>query len=217
MHFCVGVLACLLLILPGYIQHPHICAPTHLHVLHVICSYKTYMPIHTLFHRSQHRLYKRKDQLRLSEMWVTDCMGEVMEATLPPNTAFVLGWPITNCVAAFSSPEEKSLWYTLLSKWVTGKLYWHSWEWNYGLPSATFRIMISIHIVSQKTAHLHKSAQAPLWLCFLCSVLNEWSASFMWDSVYTLTWVRWNTGKHGIYVVGSPSYFIDRLRAVKKC
>jgi len=66
--------------------------------------------------RSQHRLYKRKDQLRLSEMWVTDCMGEVMEATLPPNTAFVLGWPITNCVAAFSSPEEKSLWYTLLSK-----------------------------------------------------------------------------------------------------
>ena len=81
-------------------------------------------PNHTLTYylpRSQQRLYKRKEQLRLAEMWVTDCMGEVMEATLPTNTAFVLGWPVTNCVAAFSSPEEKNLWYNVLSKWVTGQ------------------------------------------------------------------------------------------------
>ncbi len=51
-------------------------------------------------------------------MWVTDCVDEVLETTLPPKTAFVVGWPITNCVASFATPEEKSLWHGLLSKYV---------------------------------------------------------------------------------------------------
>ncbi len=49
-------------------------------------------------------------------MWVTDCVAEVMESTLPPDTAFVIGWPMTNCLAAFSTTEEKILWYNQLSK-----------------------------------------------------------------------------------------------------
>lgn len=49
-------------------------------------------------------------------MWVTDCVSEVMESTLPADTAFVIGWPMTNCMAAFSTPEEKILWYNQLSK-----------------------------------------------------------------------------------------------------
>ncbi|XP_064404393.1 uncharacterized protein LOC135349721 isoform X2 [Halichondria panicea] len=66
--------------------------------------------------KSQHKTYKRKEQLRLSDMWVTDCISEVMESTLPADTAFVIGWPMTNCMAAFSTPEEKILWYNQLSK-----------------------------------------------------------------------------------------------------
>ena len=66
--------------------------------------------------RSQHRTYKLKEQLKLVDMWMTDCVAEVMESTLPPDTAFVIGWPMTNCLAAFSTPEEKILWYNQLSK-----------------------------------------------------------------------------------------------------
>ncbi len=74
------------------------------------------MSCHLMASRSQHKTYKRKEQLRLSDMWVTDCVSEVMESALPPNTAFVIGWPMTNCLAAFSTPEEKILWYNQLSK-----------------------------------------------------------------------------------------------------
>ena len=65
------------------------------------------------------KLFKRKDQLRLSEMWVSENVPEVTECNLPSDTTFVIGWPgwpIVNYVAAFSTPEERKLWFTLLSK-----------------------------------------------------------------------------------------------------
>lgn len=68
--------------------------------------------------RSQHKIFKRKGQLRLSEVWVTKCMDKSLESILVPDTYFVLGWPFTNCVAAFSTPEEKELWFNLLWKYV---------------------------------------------------------------------------------------------------
>ena len=71
--------------------------------------------------RTPQKFFKRKDQLRLSEMWVSESVSDITECSLPSDTTFVLGWPgwpITNCVAAFSSPEERKLWFTLLSKYV---------------------------------------------------------------------------------------------------
>lgn len=45
-------------------------------------------------------------------------MDKSLESILVPDTYFVLGWPFTNCVAAFSTPEEKELWFNLLWKYV---------------------------------------------------------------------------------------------------
>ncbi|XP_053564512.1 rho GTPase-activating protein 20 [Bombina bombina] len=51
--------------------------------------------------------YKLKNHVRVSEMWTASCMEEVCEGSTYPERSFVLGWPITNCVATFSTPEEK--------------------------------------------------------------------------------------------------------------
>ena len=73
---------------------------------------------HTHTHRSQ-KAFKRKEQLRLSEMWVAESLTEPMDPNLPVDTTFIIGWPgwpIVNYVAVFSSPEERKMWFTLLSK-----------------------------------------------------------------------------------------------------
>ncbi|XP_048350973.1 rho GTPase-activating protein 20 isoform X2 [Sphaerodactylus townsendi] len=41
-------------------------------------------------------------------------MEEVCEGSTNPETSFVLGWPTTNCVANFSSTEQKEKWLTSL-------------------------------------------------------------------------------------------------------
>ena len=73
-------------------------------------------PLNSYLFRSQLKQFRRKGQLRLSELWVTDCMDKSVEAILQPNTYFVIGWPFTNCVAAFSTPDEKDLWFNMLKK-----------------------------------------------------------------------------------------------------
>ena len=54
-----------------------------------------------VIHRTQqHRVYRLKNRIRLSEMWVS----ETVDAVLPPDecgSAFTIGWPITNCIAVF--------------------------------------------------------------------------------------------------------------------
>lgn len=54
-----------------------------------------------IIHRTQqHRVYRLKNRIRLSEMWVS----ETVDAVLPPHecgSAFTIGWPITNCIAVF--------------------------------------------------------------------------------------------------------------------
>ncbi|XP_063161874.1 rho GTPase-activating protein 20 isoform X2 [Candoia aspera] len=58
--------------------------------------------------------FKLKSQARLSEMWTASCMEEVCEGSTNVDRSFVLGWPTTNCVASFSSVEQKEKWFTSL-------------------------------------------------------------------------------------------------------
>ena len=51
-----------------------------------------------MYHRThQHRCYRLKNRLRLGEMWLSEC-------TVLPNqcdSSFIIGWPLTNCIAMF--------------------------------------------------------------------------------------------------------------------
>lgn len=58
--------------------------------------------------------FKLKQQVRLCEMWTASCMEEVCEGSTHPERSFVVGWPTTNCVATFSSPEQKEKWFSSL-------------------------------------------------------------------------------------------------------
>ncbi|XP_032075964.1 rho GTPase-activating protein 20 isoform X2 [Thamnophis elegans] len=58
--------------------------------------------------------FKLKNQTRLSEMWTASCLEEVCESSTNADRSFVLGWPTTNCVASFSSVEQKEKWFTSL-------------------------------------------------------------------------------------------------------
>ncbi|XP_059082791.1 uncharacterized protein LOC131880234 isoform X3 [Tigriopus californicus] len=62
--------------------------------------------------------FKLKDQIPLSDIWLSTCISEVSEVTLDPTTSFVIGWPITNAVITFSSPSQKSLWWDKLRELV---------------------------------------------------------------------------------------------------
>ena len=67
-------------------------------------------------YRSQHKEFKRKVQVRLSEVWVEECHDKTLESVLIPDTYFILGWPCTNYLASFTTPEEKTMWLNLLKK-----------------------------------------------------------------------------------------------------
>ncbi|XP_063286091.1 rho GTPase-activating protein 20 isoform X1 [Pelobates fuscus] len=60
--------------------------------------------------------YKLKHHVRVSEMWTASCMEEVCEGSTNPERSFVFGWPITNCVATFGTPEEKEKWLSLIQR-----------------------------------------------------------------------------------------------------
>ncbi|XP_053312425.1 rho GTPase-activating protein 20 [Spea bombifrons] len=62
--------------------------------------------------------YKLKHHVRVSEMWTASCMEEVCEGSTYPERSFVVGWPITNSVATFSTPEEKEKWLALLQRHI---------------------------------------------------------------------------------------------------
>lgn len=62
--------------------------------------------------------YKLKHHVRVSEMWTASCMEEVCEGSTYPERSFVIGWPITNCVATFSTPEEKEKWFMLFERYI---------------------------------------------------------------------------------------------------
>ncbi|XP_066515771.1 rho GTPase-activating protein 20-like [Hoplias malabaricus] len=58
--------------------------------------------------------FKLKAQARVCEMWTANCMDEVCEGSTSPEKSFVMGWPTCNCVATFSSVEQKEKWLSLI-------------------------------------------------------------------------------------------------------
>ncbi|XP_027866098.1 rho GTPase-activating protein 20-like isoform X1 [Xiphophorus couchianus] len=58
--------------------------------------------------------FKQKDQVRVCETWTAGCTDEVCEGSTNPDRSFVMGWPTWNCVALFSSAEQKERWLSLL-------------------------------------------------------------------------------------------------------
>ncbi|XP_029922142.1 rho GTPase-activating protein 20-like [Myripristis murdjan] len=58
--------------------------------------------------------FKLKAQACVCEMWTAGCMEEVCEGSTNPDRGFVMGWPTCNCVATFSSAEQKERWLSLL-------------------------------------------------------------------------------------------------------
>ncbi|XP_066924843.1 rho GTPase-activating protein gacU-like isoform X2 [Clytia hemisphaerica] len=60
--------------------------------------------------------FKLKERIRVSELWLSNCIDEVTETTITHEKAFVIGWPTTNYVASFNLIEEKDLWYNALQK-----------------------------------------------------------------------------------------------------
>ncbi|CAN9497657.1 unnamed protein product [Ophioblennius macclurei] len=63
--------------------------------------------------------FKVKAQVRVGEMWTANCMEEVCEGSTNPEKSFVLGWPTCNCVATFSSEEQKEKWRALISNRIS--------------------------------------------------------------------------------------------------
>ncbi|XP_072228213.1 rho GTPase-activating protein 20-like [Leuresthes tenuis] len=58
--------------------------------------------------------FKQKAQVCVCDMWTAGCMDEVCEGSTNPERSFVMGWPTWNCVAMFSSSEQKERWLSLL-------------------------------------------------------------------------------------------------------
>ncbi|XP_060126616.1 rho GTPase-activating protein 20 isoform X2 [Zootoca vivipara] len=57
---------------------------------------------------------KLKKQVHLSEVWTGSCLSEVSEKRFTPETSFVIGWPTTNFVVTYRSPEVKDRWMSTL-------------------------------------------------------------------------------------------------------
>ncbi|KAK2856806.1 hypothetical protein Q5P01_005541 [Channa striata] len=62
--------------------------------------------------------FKQKTRVCVCEMWIASCMEEVCEGSTNPERSFVMGWPTCNCVATFSSAEQKEKWLSLLKSQI---------------------------------------------------------------------------------------------------
>ncbi|XP_067300013.1 rho GTPase-activating protein 20 [Pseudorasbora parva] len=61
---------------------------------------------------------KQKACVRVNEMWTASCVEEVCEASTVSERSFVMGWPTYNCVATFSTSEEKDRWLSLIESCI---------------------------------------------------------------------------------------------------
>ncbi|XP_035267600.1 rho GTPase-activating protein 20 isoform X2 [Anguilla anguilla] len=62
--------------------------------------------------------FKLKAQVRVCDMWTAGCMEEVCEGSTSPDRSFVMGWPTFNCVATFSSVEQKEKWFSFIKSQI---------------------------------------------------------------------------------------------------
>lgn len=62
-----------------------------------------------------------KDEVRLSEIWLTDSIdqvSEVSEVVPDQERSFVMGWPTVNMVVTFTSVRVKETWLDRLQQYV---------------------------------------------------------------------------------------------------
>ncbi|CAH1800088.1 unnamed protein product [Owenia fusiformis] len=62
--------------------------------------------------------FKLKHRIRVREMWTASCLDEVCESHKTHDKSFVIGWPTTNVVATFSTPELKETWENKLKQQI---------------------------------------------------------------------------------------------------
>ncbi|XP_007903796.2 rho GTPase-activating protein 20 isoform X1 [Callorhinchus milii] len=62
--------------------------------------------------------FKLKNRAQICEMWTASCLEEVCEGSTSPDRSFVMGWPTTNCVATFSTTEQKEKWLSFLQRFI---------------------------------------------------------------------------------------------------
>ncbi|XP_078401604.1 rho GTPase-activating protein 20 isoform X1 [Cetorhinus maximus] len=62
--------------------------------------------------------FKLKKRVKICQVWMATCMDEVCEGSTSPELSFVMGWPTTNCVATFSSPEQREKWLSCLHRCI---------------------------------------------------------------------------------------------------
>lgn len=91
----------------------------------------------SLFSRSA-TTFKLKERVRVSELWISDCIDDISEATHTPENAFVLGWPTTNFVVSFADSQAKDLWKAKLKEWV------EPWLWSLIPEMKTLIELISV-------------------------------------------------------------------------
>ncbi|KAJ6663173.1 hypothetical protein lerEdw1_010309, partial [Lerista edwardsae] len=76
---------------------------------------------------------KLKKRVRLSEVWTGSCLSEVSEKKMSPENSFVIGWPTTNYVVSFSSPEVKERWLSTLM-WHINEIKQNEYPKSLALP-----------------------------------------------------------------------------------
>ncbi|XP_048960858.1 rho GTPase-activating protein 20-like isoform X4 [Canis lupus dingo] len=62
--------------------------------------------------------FKIKKKIPLNTMWIANCMDTVGDASNHSGRSFVLGWPMVNFVATFSSSEQKEKWRSYLQRYI---------------------------------------------------------------------------------------------------
>ncbi|XP_065184573.1 uncharacterized protein LOC135815232 [Sycon ciliatum] len=62
--------------------------------------------------------FHMKDRQRIRDVWIAQCpedlQTELSDFGLEPHCSFLMGWPLANYVATFSTPQEKEMWFCLL-------------------------------------------------------------------------------------------------------
>jgi hypothetical protein len=89
--------------------------------------------------------FKLKHRVRVSEMWLANCVDEVTETSVSLERSFVVGWPTCNYVATFNSVEEKELWYSAFQKYIC--------ERRQSDESKTVSIKVSLKVLDEPTTH----------------------------------------------------------------
>ncbi|EDV24565.1 uncharacterized protein TRIADDRAFT_56489 [Trichoplax adhaerens] len=62
--------------------------------------------------------FRLKNLIRVTDIWLSESFDDVCEVVQHPDKSFVIGWPIVNYLATFSTVEERNLWFQLLSKQI---------------------------------------------------------------------------------------------------